>query len=76
MNKISQEQYTELMTKIDNIVWRDNKRRKDIKALQHNQAVHNNNINRHEDMYKKIMVNSWDDDYEEPYDPSEQENGK
>ncbi len=75
MTKITTEQYNEIMSKLDNIVWRDNIRRKKIKALQNNQAVHQSNITRHEEMYKKLRVTDWDDGYEEPYDPSEQENG-
>ncbi len=75
MTKITTEQYTELLKKIDNVIWRDNIRRKKIKALQNNQAVHQSNITRHEEMYKKLRVTEWDDGYEEPYDSSEQENG-
>ncbi len=77
MQKITFEQYQELKKKIDNIVWRDNQRRKQIKCIQNNQTIFNNNILRHEQIMKaKLKVINYDDGYEEAYDPSEQENGR
>lgn len=76
-NLITQQQYDELKEENKKILWILSQRRRNEKQIQNNQATLNNNIKRHENMLKgKVMVDSYDESYEEPYDQQEQENGK